>query len=404
MAVLIFLTTAGFLNSPRSPGDPYAYPLSSNPFAFTLLHAVLEQDNGKSNKLISPLSIYLSICLLYNGAGEATRDSLAEVLQVSGMDIRTLNGLCKNMFQEIHLEDNKVHLSFANSIWCNRKRLSLLPSFETTADTYYYTTTQSLNFGVTSAVERINGWVYQNTAHQVTSIVSGAHPKDLLYLINTAYLNSDWLYPFDAGESYKDLFYLAGGLTKTAPFMKKEFVTKVFSDTSFTMLELPYGKGKSFSMYVLLPDDVEQPLTEFAAGLTEERLSTVLSRMNDQCIQLSLPSWEYSYSMDDMKAAFSRMGMGILFNRGGNADFSGMAQSITGRPLLSSVSHHTCINVNEAGTRWWVSTAETPAPPEKGRRHRPLVLKADHPFLYLILEKQQHILLFAGTLDDPTVH
>jgi len=379
-------------------------PLNTTPFAFHLINAVLQQDTGQGNKLISPLSVYLSLCVLYNGAGYATKDSIAEVLQLRGMNIYNLNALCKNMLQEIHLEDNKAQISLSRSIWCNRKRGALLPSFETVSDAYYYTATQSLNFNAPNACARINSWVNQNMAHKATAILPRTDPKDFLYLIDAAYFNGDWKYPFEDSDTYKDVFYLPDGRTKIVPTMKKELVTRVFSDTSFTMFELPYGNGKAFSMYVLLPDDPQQPISQFAASLSEERLNYTIQRMNDQCLQLSLPAWEYAYSIPDMKPALSQLGMGILFDREGNADFSGMVKAGRGTAAISKALHNTYIKVNEKGTRVSMATGEAPAYTCEQRHHRPLVLKVDHPFLYLILERQRNIVLFAGVVNDPVGH
>lgn len=397
-----FISITIFCSFPyqRSTAQNFAPP-NTAPFAFRLINAILQQDTSQGNKLISPFSVYLDLCVLYNGAGYATKDSIADALQLRDINIHTLNALCKNMLQVIHLEDNKVQISLARALWFNRKKAALLPSFQTTADTYYYTTVQPLNFNVRTAAVRINNWVDQNSAYKGASTLPRMNPRDFLYFTDAAYFNGDWQSPFEAGEASKDLFYPPGGRAKMVPVMKKEWVTKVYSDTSFTMFEIPYGNGKAFSMYILMPDDPQQAVSELAAILDEGRLSRTLQRMNDQYLQLSLPSWEYPYSIPDMRPALSQLGLGILFDREGNTDFSGMVKGNNGAATGLNSQHNTYIKVNEKGTR--VSTVQTGVLPDSAglRRHRPLVLKVDHPFLYLILEKQRNIVLFAGVVNDP---
>ncbi len=404
LAASIFLTIVSFLPVPAPlNGHPFktSESIKTTPFAFNLLNAVLQQDTSRRNKLISPFSVYISLCLLYNGAGYATKDSIAEALQLNGMNIFNLNALCKNMLQEIHLEDNKAQISFARSLWCNRKKGALLPTFTTVADACYYTASQSLNFNAPNASTRINNWVDQNLAHKPAAALPAANPKDFLYYIDAAYFSGGWLYPFEAGHTDKDLFYLPDGHAKTVSFMKQELVTRVYSDTSITMFELPCGKGQAFSMYILLPDDPQLSLRDFAVLLNEERLNRTIQRMNDQDLQLSLPSWEYAYSIPGIQLVLSQLGMGLLFDREGNADLSGMIKTGRRTTAISKALYNTYIKVNEQGARASLSTTRIVADSTGKRRHRPLVLKVDRPFLYLILEKQRNILLFAGAVNDP---
>jgi serine protease inhibitor len=70
-----------------------AFVLSHNQFAFHLLDAIVTEDNSGTNKLVSPLSLYLTLGMLCNGAAHDT-------------------------------------ISIANAIWYNRHKLSLLPGYE----------------------------------------------------------------------------------------------------------------------------------------------------------------------------------------------------------------------------------------------------------------------------------
>lgn len=81
----------GKTNIVTLPAGGDAVVQANNAFAFTFLHATLQQDGANNNKLISPLSIYLALSMVYNGADNATKDSIAHALQLSGIDINTLN-------------------------------------------------------------------------------------------------------------------------------------------------------------------------------------------------------------------------------------------------------------------------------------------------------------------------
>ncbi|HEY4206352.1 MAG TPA: serpin family protein, partial [Puia sp.] len=55
---------------------------ASNQFAVKFFKTVLQRDNMPANKLVSPLSVYTALSMLYNGAANATRDSIAKTLRL----------------------------------------------------------------------------------------------------------------------------------------------------------------------------------------------------------------------------------------------------------------------------------------------------------------------------------
>ena len=99
-----------------------------------------------------------------------------------------------------------------------------------------------------------------------------------------------------------------------------------------------------------------------------------------------------------MADSLSKMGMPTAF--GGAADFSGM----TGRRdlAISQVIHQAFIEVNEEGTEAAAATAvimkELSAGPEGPRTP---VFMADHPFIFIIQQKDSGNILFIGRVSNP---
>ena len=79
---------------------------------------------------------------------------------------------------------------------------------------------------------------------------------------------------------------------------------------------------------------------------------------------------------------------------GGRADFSGM----TGRRglFIGAVIHQAQVEVSEAGTEAAAATAVT-----MKRGAPPIEFAADHPFLFLIRDKQTGSILFMGRVVNP---
>ena len=93
--------------------------------------------------------------------------------------------------------------------------------------------------------------------------------------------------------------------------------------------------------------------------------------------------------------------MGLAFDPE-KGDFSGMTTAP--RTSFSEVFHKAFVAVDETGTEAAASTAvgmvATAMAP--GPRNPPVVFRADHPFLFLILDDRTGAILFMGRVADPS--
>ena len=383
------------------PADGASVIDANNQFAFDLLRATLQQDTTANNKLVSPLSIYLALSMVYNGAGGATRDSMARALDLSGIDTNTLNSVCHALITQLPGEDNAVQLSIANSIWYAQNNYQPLASFLNTTQTDYDATIQSLNFKDPNSVNTINDWVAQKTDGKIPSVIKSISPDELMFLINAIYFNGAWQYAFKTSDTYNGEFHLQNGSAQTVPFMKQQVTVNAFIDSSFMMIELPYGGGKSYSMYIALPTDAQRSINSFASLMNGAVLANDIARMDSANLLVEIPKWEYSYSIDNMLPELSQLGMGIAFSD--DADFSNLYNPNQTAVKLSRAIHKTYIKVDEQGTQAaavtviGVITAISAPPP-------PFLFRADHPFFYTIVEKQTGAILFTGIVNDPSAN
>ncbi|MDY6932417.1 MAG: serpin family protein, partial [Halobacteriota archaeon] len=158
------------------------------------------------------------------------------------------------------------------------------------------------------------------------------------------------------------------------------------------LLEMLY-EGEELSMLILLPknDDLE-PIEE---SLTFENLEDWKSELGTQQVNVFIPKFTFTtrYSLNEN---LEEMGMPYAFTE--KADFSGIDG--TYELLIQSVVHQAFIDVNEEGTEaaaaTGVSVGITSLPPE------PKTFRADHPFIFIIQEKETGTILFLGRVTDPS--
>ena len=165
-------------------------------------------------------------------------------------------------------------------------------------------------------------------------------------------------------------------------------------DLKAKALELPY-KSNKLSMLILLPDE-KDGLATLESQIKAENLNDIekLFPMGSIKTAVSLPRFklEDSFSLGD---ALSALGMSDLFNAA-TADLSGIDGK--GQLFVSKVVHKAFINVDEEGSE---AAAATGVIMMLRSLPRIMEFKADHPFLFMIREKNTGSILFLGRMMKP---
>jgi serpin B len=158
---------------------------------------------------------------------------------------------------------------------------------------------------------------------------------------------------------------------------------------------MPYS-GEELSMLIFLPknDNIES----LENSITSEKISEWKEDLREERVDIFIPRFKFETKYF-MKNTLSEMGMPTAFED--SADFSGM----TGKKDLKidEVIHQTFIEVNEEGTEAAAATAVimvgiTSVGPSVPKIP---VFKADHPFIFIIQQKDSGNILFMGRVNNP---
>ena len=99
-----------FIDDPSFPSVASA----NTKFGFKLLADLRDRESGE-NIFISPLSISIALTMTYNGAVGETQRTMAEVLEIEGLNLDTVNRSNAALRKSLEIPDPKVELSIANS-------------------------------------------------------------------------------------------------------------------------------------------------------------------------------------------------------------------------------------------------------------------------------------------------
>jgi len=100
-----------------------------------------------------------------------------------------------------------------------------------------------------------------------------------------------------------------------------------------------------------------------------------------------------------MAEKLKEMGMPTAFKYP-DADFTGM--SPTDELYIDEVIHQTFIEVAEYGTEAAAATAVIMRAGSAGPTEEPKIFNADHPFIFVIQQKDTGNILFMGRVSNPT--
>ena len=337
--------------------------------------------DGKSNTLISPLSVSSALAMTANGANGQTKDEMEKVLG-SGMPLDELNKYLSSFIGSLTSgEDFK--LKNANSIWFIKdNNFNVNNEFLQTNADFYHAEIYKRAYN-SEIVNDINNWVSEHTDGMIDKLLDNGDALSNIALINATAFDAKW------ENYYYDNFVEDG--TFTDANSNEQSVTMLISEeneyingdncTGF----IKKYKGGKYGFAAILPDS-NVSISDFVGSLNGDKLFKMLQNAESTNVVAKMPKFEYEYSAE-LSEALKALGMPTAFSD--SADFSG----ISGDKLhISDVLHKTKISVTEEGTRAVAATGVVMSAAPDGDKQ--VIL--NRPFMYMILDNETMLPLFAG--------
>jgi len=363
---------------------------SINDFSFEFYNEIIKDED--SNVFYSPYSIFTALSMAYEGANGTTAAEMKDVLNILQNDSVTESSFGR-LYNLLNQKNDGYTVNTANAFWAN-KDYKFLDEYTNILKRYYVAEAYELDFAKNvEAAETINNWIEEQTKDKIKDMIKPDMLSDLtkLVLTNAIYFKGLWEKQFDPEETYETDFHISDNATVKVDMMQYTGEDDTFNYTEtddLQILELDY-QGKDVSMLLILPKENNISIAE--EQLTKDNIEEWKNNLSEMDLQVQIPKFklETEYSLNDI---LKNMGIVDAF---GDADFSKMDG--TKSLFISKVLHKAFVEVNEEGTEAAAATAivvELTAVPYS--------FVADHPFIFLIQQKDTGAILFMGRVDDPS--
>ncbi|WP_040294987.1 serpin family protein [Beggiatoa alba] len=373
--------------------------LKVNRFAVNLYKAL----HTENNLLFSPFSIATMLTVLALGARGTTQMQLIQALQAETVDEIT-NEMLQVMEALERLNHNKfIKIQTANALWV--KASLLLAQFEAVTN-QYDAVIEFIDMSDEKIAYVINAWCSEKTQGKIPQIVTPdlLTEQTRLIITNAIYFKADWYSYF---ENTRPATFYVSEHEEVEVLMMEKLGTRVFHlvRNGLQILCLDYRFPKKhdvppMSMMVLLPNQVDG-IIELEEKLTPELLQQWLGLLNEsqaKVMDIYLPSFALNAEFN-LFEALTTLGIKDAFQQD-IADFSGIDG--TQDLVIQTFLHKTFTAVNEMGMDASVATAVSTAPIQIDVQENE-VFRADHPFIFVIVENFSGSILLMGRVLNPAL-
>ncbi|MEX2140669.1 MAG: serpin family protein [Pirellulales bacterium] len=369
-------------------------------------YAGLRDEPG--NLVVSPYGLSLSLTMLLSGADGPTRDELL-----------TLLGTTAKQEPQLHVTQGELQrwltgggaggeqLDVAAAIFIQRDT-DVLREFLKLLETQYQSEAEVVDFANQPATARkvINDWAAEKSDGKIDTVVE---PDDItaqtrVMLASAVYFKGAWEHAFERSGTKKQPFYIAAEESVDCELMHQTEEFGYVHQDGVRVLVMPY-RGRELSMVVILPDE-KDGLSAVEEQLDDETVASWIVAAEKNIVKLPvwLPRFKFE-SGHDLESTLVKLGITTAFDPT-EADLSRIdgvrpTSAGAGRLYVDQIWQQALIEVNEEGTEAAAvttikSTETSTAPPDAPR------FRADHPFLFLIRENANGLILFLGRVVDPS--
>lgn len=355
-----------------------------NDFANSTVKNIFDDNE---NYIYSPISLYMALGMLANGASGNTLETLLTLLK--GNSDKTLEQINNDMnliYNHNYYDNDEGLAQMANSIWI-KNNFPVKDNYINRLTESYYANCYHTDFK-DEAKENIAKWIncYTRDLLKLTKKDITCDEYTALMLINTIYFDNKWANEFKKENNYYDKFF---GTVKTEEVeYMKHTITSTYYETEKYEVFYDYFYNNNKIKFILPKGDYT-----ISDCLNENVISNDIALRQRIELSLSIPKFE-TKSRLNLNTTLKDLGVGEMFTE--DANFLNISDIET---FVSSVIQDAAIELTEEGVKAAAATTIVVTTESVGPE---LIFKRivlNRPFIYLILDEYD-VPLFVGVINN----
>lgn len=367
---------------------------ATNQFSLDFLKSVLHSKTG--NVVVSPVSVYTLLAILQQGSGGTTRQEVNNVVHAQPDATKVAY---KSLTTRYNGTFDRTELEFATRAFADAT-FQLKSDFKHTLVNDFLSDIDTVDFSnPDNASAHINSWVSEATHHHIPQLFqpSDVSPPTALVLVNALYFKNYWDNPFHTIEN--KTFSPSEGVEIQVPTLSQVnvYYAGQCGCIGVKYVHLDFVDTNEFT--VLLVQSTERHgLDNLLNQITAENLTNFISQRGQKRVNLQVPKFRLKTD-SNLRDVLQGLGINTAFQD--NADLTAITDQ---RIKVSKVIQKAEIALDESGVTAAAATGMT-FHYLIGVVHPPVEdmdFIADHPFLFFIVDRSNHVPLFAGRVTNPS--
>ncbi len=361
--------------------------------------AALFADVGTENRVCSPVSLYMALCML----SEITDgESRAQIINLLGnSDIETIREEANAVWNANYCDDGTVRSLIANSIWLDDHISYDSTVLQSLADNYYASSYHG-DMGSKGFDQALQKWLTAQTDGLLKKYTDTAtfqpFPENVMTLLSTVSYAAKWDEKFSKDQTITETFHALTGDVLCDFMHKKKNDRSYYWADAYAAISLSFEYGGT--MWIILPDEGITPSEVIEEGTLWQMIADPYTYEQSKYlyVNIAVPKFDITSSID-AKDTLQSLGMTDVFDVSA-ADFSLLAENSSISPVwISAVEHTARIVMDEDGCTATAFTrlpgAGAPMPPDEE-----VDFICNRPFLF-VLTGEENTPLFVGVVNQP---
>lgn len=361
-------------NSKNAMHEQATVAQNYNDFALNLFKKCYQEDNV----LISPLSLSYALAISANGADD---DTLSQIETMMGMSQKELNAF----LQSINAEKN---LKIASSVWFKDDAdLKINDDFINSSIEQYQAQIYEAFFNQ-QTLKHVNSWVKDKTDGMIPEIMKELPSETQMMILNAIALNAKWKNPF-VDSTFEDVFYAMDHSENSVSYMTNDEAFYLKNEKTIGIVK--EYENSNLEFVAILP---QMNFYEYIQQLSFKEIDDLLTHKVENHAYVTFPK----FNIDDeyhFNQILKGMGMQDAFDAQ-KANLKKMAKS-NKNLYIGEILQKTHLSVDELGTQASSVTLEQLSTGVMENKES-VEIKFNQPFVYMIVEKNNHAPLFIGTV------